>query len=432
MTGPQSPDSLQVLRYGLLGLPLAAAALPLYLLTPQLYAGQLGLPLAWVGIALMASRLIDAVADPILGQWIDRTSGPRFQRWVIPALVLLCMGLTALFIPPRTQLAPAGLLAWMAGAAVLVSLANSAAGLAHQAWPVAWGLGPADQARLVSARELFTLVGVILASVAAALEAPWVILSMVILAAALAGWSIQGLAGQNLPQDQGQGQHPRLRLIQGLVALDPRGRASFLCLSLNALANAIPATLFLFFVTDALAMSRGAAAGLLGLYFLSALMGIPLWNRQIQSGMSPGRAWVWALAGSILLFLAVPWLGPDAAWVFAVICVGTGLCLGAELIAPALLISQALERKGLAQARNGEFFGLWNLFAKLALALAAGASLPLLDLAGYSPGASPAPFALGLVYAGFPCLLKLTALFLFLTLERPHDSPADRSQTPPA
>lgn len=416
----QPPDRSEVLRYGLLGLPLAVAALPLYLFTPQLYAGQLGLPLAWVGLALMASRLIDAVADPLLGQWIDRTSGARFQRWILPALLLLCLGIAALFTPPHGLLGPAGLLAWMTGAAVLVSLANSAAGLAHQAWPVAWGLSAPEQARLVSARELLTLLGVILASMAATFEASWLIVLMVCLAAAVAGWWIRGLPGQHRLEG-GSGQPRRLSLLRGLSALDPRGRATFLCLSLNALANAIPATLFLFFVTDALALSPPMAAGLLGLYFLSALLGIPLWNRLIQRGMTAAQAWVWALSGSILLFLAVPWLGPEAAWAFALICVGTGLCLGAELIAPALLIGQALERAGLAGSRNGEFFGLWNLFAKLALALAAGASLPLLDLAGYSPGRSPAPFALGLVYAGLPCCLKLAALALFLTLDKRHE-----------
>ncbi|MEY2776486.1 MAG: hypothetical protein RLY30_584 [Pseudomonadota bacterium] len=424
------------MRYGLLGLPLAAAALPLYLLTPQLYAGQLGLPLAWVGLALMASRLVDAFADPLFGQWIDRTRAPRFERWILPALALLCLGLTALFIPPQSLLSPPAMLAWMTGAAVLVSLANSAAGLAHQAWPVAWGLGPTDQARLVSARELLTLLGVILASVAAIFEAPWAIVVMVGLTALLAAASLRGLPGQAEPPSPPQSlpdvTHPpaRLTLMRGLEALDPRGRATFLCLSLNALANAIPATLFLFFVSDALALSQPAAAGLLGLYFLSALLGIPLWNRAIQRGLTAPRAWVWALTGSILCFMSVPWLGPESAWWFALVCIGTGLCLGAELIAPALLISEALTRRGLAERRNGEFFGLWNLFAKLALALAAGASLPVLDLAGYSPGRSPAPFALGLVYAAVPCLLKLTALASFLILERRHESPAQASSLP--
>ena len=415
---PDTPTSAAVLRYGLVGLPLAGAALPLYLLTPQLYAAGLGLPLAWVGAALMASRLVDAFIDPLLGQWIDRTSGQRFQRWILPALLLLSLGLAALFLPPADALGRTALLVWMTSAAIIVSLANSAAGLAHQAWPVAWGLVEAQQARLVSARELFTLVGVILASMAAALGAPLIIVALVGCSALAGAISVRGLPGQVRPNmDWGP---TRLSLLRGLSALDPRGRATFLCLSLNALANAIPATLFLFFVSDGLGLSQTASAGLLALYFVCALAAIPLWNRAIQRGLSAQRAWVLALSGSILLFLCVPWLDPSWAWLFVLVCVGTGLCLGAELIAPALLISQSLTRVGLSETRNGEFFGLWNLLAKLALALAAGGALPLLDLVGYTPGRMPAPFALGLVYAGIPCVLKLAALTTYLSLEKRH------------
>ena len=54
------PRSSHALRYGLPGAALAFAALPLYLLTPSLYAEHLGLHLAAVGLLLMATRLIDA------------------------------------------------------------------------------------------------------------------------------------------------------------------------------------------------------------------------------------------------------------------------------------------------------------------------------------------------------------------------------------
>ncbi|CAM8660337.1 MFS_MelB_like domain containing protein [Burkholderiales bacterium] len=418
-SAPDAPTSAVVWRYGLVGLPLAGAALPLYLLTPQLYAGGLGLPLAWVGAALMASRLVDGFVDPLLGQWIDRTKGPRFERWIVPALVLLCLGLAALFLPPANLLGQTALLIWMTLAAILVSLANSAAGLAHQAWPVAWGLPETQQARLVSARELLTLTGVILASMAAAMGAPVIIVALVWGSSLVGAMGVRGLPGQ--VREGSRAAHAPLSLWRGLTALDPRGRATFLCLALNALANAIPATLFLFFVSDALGLSQSASAGLLALYFLCALTAIPLWNRGIQRGLSAKRAWILALSGSVLLFLCVPWLGAEQAWLFVVVCIGTGLCLGAELIAPALLISQSLQRVGLSDSRNGEFFGLWNLMAKLALALAAGGTLPLLDLLGYQPGQAAAPFALGLVYAGLPCLLKLTALLTYLSLEKRHD-----------
>ena len=44
--------------YGLLGLPLAFVALPLYVVLPHHYATTLGLPLASVGALLMLVRLL--------------------------------------------------------------------------------------------------------------------------------------------------------------------------------------------------------------------------------------------------------------------------------------------------------------------------------------------------------------------------------------
>ena len=60
------------LRYGLLGLPLAFCALPLYVLLPNLYAREFGIPLAALGAVLLGSRLFDALTDPLLGKLSDR------------------------------------------------------------------------------------------------------------------------------------------------------------------------------------------------------------------------------------------------------------------------------------------------------------------------------------------------------------------------
>ncbi|MGA1041343.1 MAG: MFS transporter, partial [Burkholderiaceae bacterium] len=148
MQHPEEPSRTQVLRYGLPGVALASAALPLYLVTPHLYAGAVGLPLALVGLCLMATRLIDAFTDPIIGRWMDKTPGQRFERWMLPSLALLCLGMVLLLSPPEGW-SSAALMVYMTACALLVSLSNSAAGLAHQAWLVSWTPRPESQARLV-------------------------------------------------------------------------------------------------------------------------------------------------------------------------------------------------------------------------------------------------------------------------------------------
>ena len=50
--------------YGALGLPLAMAMLPIYVLVPNFYAADLGLGLALTGSVLFLARLLDTVQDP--------------------------------------------------------------------------------------------------------------------------------------------------------------------------------------------------------------------------------------------------------------------------------------------------------------------------------------------------------------------------------
>ena len=58
--------------YGGLGLPLAFLALPLYVILPNHYAREFGVPLALLGALLLSARLLDAFIDPLLGRLGDR------------------------------------------------------------------------------------------------------------------------------------------------------------------------------------------------------------------------------------------------------------------------------------------------------------------------------------------------------------------------
>ena len=61
-----------VLAYGALGLPLAFAALPIYVHLPRYYAETTGIELAMLGLILLGARLFDALIDPWLGWLADR------------------------------------------------------------------------------------------------------------------------------------------------------------------------------------------------------------------------------------------------------------------------------------------------------------------------------------------------------------------------
>jgi len=186
----------------------------------------------------------------------------------------------------------------------------------------------------------------------------------------------------------------------------------------NGIAAALPATLFLFFVADVL-QADATSGALLALYVIAGAASLPLWV-VLASRYGRVSAWLLAMILAIVAFAGASVLGAGDTTAFAVICLASGLALGADLALPAAIAADLGERQGQA----GACFGVWNFVAKLNLALAAGLALPLLGALGYTPGALTGLSALSFAYALLPLLFKGLAVALlwrwrhFLEIDR--------------
>ncbi len=399
------------LLYGLLGLPLAFAALPLYVVLPHYYASELGLPLATVGALLMLVRLIDAGADPLLGYLSDLLYRRTLQAvlWVAGASALLLgSGMAGLFFPLVQK--PGALALWMVAGLLFTCLAHSLLVIAHQAWGVRLGGDAVQRSRIVAWPEGLGLIGVVTAS---ALSVVWGagVMQVVFAVVLLAGWLALWHAPRPALAAPAQAVTPPLLWAVVWQPLRQAGfrrlLAVFLC---NGIASAIPAALMLFFAQDRLLATQPQIALFLVLYFVSGAVSMPGWLRVVRRfGLE--RAW---LTGMLLAVACFGWAavlqgGQVAA--FALICVLSGVALGADLAVPGALLALLIERQGAQGRQDGAYLGWWNLATKLNLALAAGATLPLLQWLGYQPG-SQDPVALqhlAWIYALLPCALKLMA-----------------------
>jgi len=404
--------------YGLPGLPLAFVALPLYVLLPNHYARAFGVPLATLGVLLLATRLLDALIDPLLGWLIDRLYR-RSAQAVLAAAALACVVLAAsfglLFHPPWPQ--GGGLLVLAAALLVLTYACYSALSLAHQAWGALLGADASRQSRLVAWREGLGLVGVLLASTLPALAGLGVMTAVFAVLLAL-GW----LAWRAAPRPP----RPAAAAAPPADPWQPWRSGAFRRLLavfvLNGLASAMPATLVLFFVQDRLQASAAMEPLFLAAYFAAAAASMPLWLAVVRR-LGLVRGWLLGMGLAVLVFVWAATLGPGDGAVFAVICVLSGLALGADLVMPAALLAGLIERAGDLGRAQGAYYGWWNFAAKLNLALAAGLALPVLSWFGYTPGAAGAQgaWALTIAYCLLPCALKLAAagLLAVFFLHRP-------------
>lgn len=396
------------LRYGLLGLPLAFLALPLYVSLPAYYAREHGVALASLGALLLLARAADAVLDPWIGRMSDGWLRPGRVRPVLGvAALLMLLAFAALFFPPAWQ--GDALLGWVGVMLVVAYIAYSVLSISHQAWGARLGGNAQAQTRIHAWREGFALVGVLFASVLIS-TAGWTVTTAALALLLLVG--LLALFSSPLPAPQLDA--PPMRW--SLPWRTPAFRRLLLVYAVNGIAAAVPATVLLFFVRDRLQAPQWEA-GFLVAYFAAAALALPLWLRAVGR-FGQARSWLLAMGLAVLSFVWAATLGAGDVIPFLLICVASGAAAGADLAIPPAMLARIVQQSGLGGRAEGAFFGWWTAATKLNLALAAGVALPLLQLLGYRDGARDAEAlqALSSVYALLPCLLKLMAMALLWAL----------------
>ncbi len=402
----------QGLRYGLLGLPLAFAALPLYVVWPNHYAREHGVSLAALGAVLLGARLFDAFIDPLIGRWCDAA----FRRSVVGVLWLgamssavLALGFVALFFPPMALGGSAALLAWAVAGLLLTYTAYSVVSVGHQSWGAMLGGTEAQRARVVAWREALGLVGVVLAAILPSLAGLGITATVFALLLALGCWAWTG-AVRPVPNMASRGEP----MASAWAPLRQPAFARLLgVFMVNGIASAVPATLVLFFVQDQLQAPTAMEPAFLGTYFVCAAASMPVWLR-VVARLGLARAWRAGMGLSVLVFAWAAFLGPGDVWAFLAVCALSGLALGADLAVPGALLAGVVGDLGERGRGEGRYFGWWSFATKLNLALAAGLALPLLAWWGYVPGQRDpeALRALTWAYCLLPCALKLLAAAL--------------------
>jgi GPH family glycoside/pentoside/hexuronide:cation symporter len=417
-------------RYGLMGLPLAFVALPLYVQLPNYYAKQFGMPLATLGAVLLGARLFDAFIDPLLGRWSDRLYAHSIRHvlgWGAVACALLALGFGLLFFPPLP--AQSHLVAWASVALLITYVGYSGVSVLHQSWGAMLGGDENQRSRIVAWREGLGLLGVVLASIVP-LVGGLPASAALFFIALIAGWwawsraqrptiSADFSSPPHLPQARrgaqlwSSGQPASL----WLPFARPGFRALLAVFMVNGIASAVPATLILFFVQDRLQAPAALEPLFLGSYFVCAALAIPGWLALVKR-IGLARTWGVGMLLSIAVFVFASQLGAGDVAGFVVVCALSGVALGTDLALPGALLAGTIAASGDQGRAEGAYFGWWNFATKLNLALAAGVALPLLSVLGYVPGARDAAAlqTLTWAYCLLPCALKLLAATLLYTL----------------
>lgn len=392
--------------YGSLGLPLAMLGLPLYIYLPTYYAQTLGVGMGIVGAILMIARIIDMIADPLIGFVND-----RFAHQLGGPKGLILIGSSILTVSFYALLHPLSgyEIVWLLTFSIFAYLGWSAIQIPYLARNADISPLYHEKTRLSGTRELFSIIGGIIAvllpylldtSDNPAQTLPLLYVTFFCTLIITLPFSLSTFTSTVVSRGYDTSLNkPWTSINKSLIG------AFFL----NSLANAVPATLFLLYI-DGCLNEKNSTGFLLLVYFVSGIIALPFWI-YVSKHIGKRLTWISSMVLASAAFSFVPFLGAGDLNLFTLICIISGFSLGADMALPASMQADIAEQNdGIA----GILFGIWAMITKLSLALAVGIGFILLGFAGYNAHAPSAhdQLILSLLYGALPVILKIVAIVM--------------------
>ena len=130
------------------------------------YNQVLGLSGSLAGIAALLALVVDAVTDPMVGQWSDRFQSRWGRRhpFMLAGAIPFGVAIVALFSPPE-GLSEIGLFCWMLGGAITVRLMLTLFFVPHLSLGAELATDYHGRTSLIGYRVFFTYAGILLTSV---------------------------------------------------------------------------------------------------------------------------------------------------------------------------------------------------------------------------------------------------------------------------
>jgi glycoside/pentoside/hexuronide:cation symporter, GPH family len=411
--------------YGSLGLPLALLGYPLGIWLPRAYDTYIGVETALVGTIIAAAAIFDALTDPAVGFLSDkmRTRWGRRKSWVTLGTPFLALALYFILNPDSSNT-----VLYLAFWFVFLRVGTTLVGVPYAAWGAELSSNYHTRTRIMSAHQVFILLGLIgAAAIPAIVElihgddttAVMVLNAYTIPVMILLPVTVLLLLWR-VPEPPRTIREGTVGFTQSLTLMW-RNKLFLRLISIELLVNggeAFRNTLSLYFMQDYIGAPRAGMLYLL--YFAMGLSAIPVWNllaRRFGKHRSLSGAIIFVCATNVAMFM----LDYGQVWEFYFLFALKGFCFGAFAYLPRAMMADVIDVDTVksGDARSGSYFAVLGFTSKLALSVG-GASLILLALVGYqtAQGAVNTPEALtwlGFLYAIVPTMSLLAALYLCWT-----------------
>lgn len=432
MADSQSVPRRTLFCYGLADMPIQVVMIPVLSLIPAYYTANLGITMAAASGVLLASRMFDAVTDPLIGWLSDRTSS-RFGRrrlWMAASVPLFMLAVYKLFFPSgevgAIYLVTWLIVLWLAWTLLYIPYYALGAEISpdydERTRVTAWRSGIGLSANVIS--KLVPVIAGFLFGMATIGDNLLLIgIMMLALLPLTVGTTVVGVPERTdyLP--------PRLPLLPGLKVMSRNGpfKRLLVALSINQLGSGISTVTVALFILDALHQTEHVLLMLL-VFFSFNLAGVPFWLR-VARRVNKHRAWcaaLFAFAGFHCLYML---LGPGDFYRMLPITACTGFLGAAFSVVPTSMLADIADLDTLesGEDRAAWYFAVWSFVVKVGSSIGMALAFALLSLVGYeaSEGVQNTPqeiLGLRMLYAFGPAVgMAICALVAWnypLTRER--------------
>jgi Na+/melibiose symporter-like transporter len=393
--------------------PLNAMTLPSVIFLPPHFATYVGVPLSVVSALFIGVRVLDIIIDPGIGNFQDRTHVPLGRRkfWMLLGcpFIMAAIWMSYIFLYPGAPIPV------VAAAVVFVFFTYALIVIAHTAWagelvPTYHGrthvLGAVQFASLFGNSLMLIVAGYVAQTSHSNAQAVFAM-----------GWTIILLmpvtigACLLLVREQPRPPQPHLTLRQTLGTLAKNKLAQRVLLPdlILGFSQGISGGLFLFYFQFVLGFTH-ASQSLLAVYFISGLLGVPIWwfvARKLGKHHALQANFLYSALTTLgLLFL------PPQSMIFAIpFMVLAGISQGGSALLTRSLMADVVDDDEVRTGarRSGIYFGILLTTSKVGVALGP-LTYVALQLAGFQPheGTQNTAFALNTLstlFIGAPVLL---------------------------
>jgi Na+/melibiose symporter-like transporter len=122
-------------------------------------------------------------------------------------------------------------------------------------------------------------------------------------------------------------------------------------------------------------------------------------------------AWLLSMIFAFLVFIWAYFLQPNDIFGFFVICLFSGMAVGANLALPSAIIAEFINSNK-HEKYAASYYSISNFLSKFSLAFASGIALPFLGFMNYQPGVARNDYLFPTIYALLPCFILLIAIII--------------------